>query len=639
RFSRYRVTEMRGEDAIKAVLEPAKKILNDPEVAKEIIKKLPPPRFAEYNPHESGGESWKSKRIEPFILSLFCYQANERRWRKRDDFLTMELVREMDARNLLHEFYMEKTKNLDHVRTVVEDLLVTDEGYKKWLDRESLAARNVTGDEIDKLVDSRILRKDTRGEVEYVELIHDVLAEILAERRTERKDKEKKQEEERLREIEADKKKRKNRRIIAALSILVFVIFSASIAWTIYQKNITQKETERANLEAKRAEDAERVKQSIQLAFQSMDVQKKVPKLSFSLAEAGYKNKDRNQFTRKAVLSAFYSAEFYDKLRQNMWGVFDSEQTFYWTAFSSDEKKIVTITSREAKLWNWNRSENKITGDKVQLPKENLLFFKHVAFSPNGKTILLGTNNPQTLLIWDLDKDMLNRMQLEYKVKTAVFYRFGKRKHTCILTANSDNKVRILDLSGNVLRTSEKHDDIDFAIASTKGKYIASGSRDNTVRLWEPEKNKILKTFSYKKSPIVTASFSRDGRLFLTAARDGGVQLWDITKKDGRIVNLNSDEIKSSEIRIAAFAPDGKYILTVGSKDKMVRLWSIENNYPLIEFTEFKEDVHTLSFSPPGGGYILIAPQKSPAQLRPVDPDVIMDIVKGKFDALPLIKE
>ncbi|MCP4149959.1 MAG: ATP-binding protein, partial [bacterium] len=119
RFSRYRVTEMRGEDAIKAVLGPAKEFLDDPEVAKEIIKKLPPLRFAEYNPHESADESWKSKRIEPFILSLFCYQVNEKRRRKREKKLTMELVRDMDARNLLHEFYMDNTKNLEHVRTVV----------------------------------------------------------------------------------------------------------------------------------------------------------------------------------------------------------------------------------------------------------------------------------------------------------------------------------------------------------------------------------------------------------------------------------------------------------------------------------------------------------------------------------------
>jgi hypothetical protein len=53
------------------------------------------------------------------------------------------------------------------------------------------------------------------------------------------------------------------------------------------------------------------------------------------------------------------------------------------------------------------------------------------------------------------------------------------------------------------------------------------------------------------------------------------------------------------------------------------------NNFLVMEFKEWKDIIRSVSFSS-DGKYILIAPAKGPAELRPIAPVTIIDLVNGK---------
>lgn len=71
---------------------------------------------------------------------------------------------------------------------------------------------------------------------------------------------------------------------------------------------------------------------------------------------------------------------------------------------------------------------------------------------------------------------------------------------------------------------------------SPDGKYIATGSQDKTIKLWDLSGNLIADFVGYQdgvqfieiKSPVLSVSFSPDGKYLAASYDDGVVRLWPI---------------------------------------------------------------------------------------------------------------
>ncbi len=63
---------------------------------------------------------------------------------------------------------------------------------------------------------------------------------------------------------------------------------------------------------------------------------------------------------------------------------------------------------------------------------------------------------------------------------------------------------------------------------SPDGRFIASGSLDKTVKLWDVETGIELRTFAGHSSSVLSVSFSPDGRFIASGSVDDAVKLWDI---------------------------------------------------------------------------------------------------------------
>ncbi len=74
---------------------------------------------------------------------------------------------------------------------------------------------------------------------------------------------------------------------------------------------------------------------------------------------------------------------------------------------------------------------------------------------------------------------------------------------------------------------------------SPDGSLLASGSWDQTIKLWEVATGQEVRTLSGHSSTVSSVAFSPDGRLLASGSWDGTVLLWDATRfKAPKITSL-----------------------------------------------------------------------------------------------------
>ncbi|MDM8564898.1 TIR domain-containing protein [Candidatus Halobeggiatoa sp. HSG11] len=185
----------------------------------------------------------------------------------------------------------------------------------------------------------------------------------------------------------------------------------------------------------------------------------------------------------------------------------------------------------------------------------------------------------------------------------------GYFEHALLLAAQAFNEKDIVTSKSNLLRVlqAKKHKKaylyghsggVTSIVISPDGNLLASGSIDNTVRLWDVKKQKPLgKPLTGHYSDVRSVSFSPDGKTLASAGDDNTVRLWDVETHKSLGKPLTGH---SSDVRSVSFSPDGK-TLASASYDKTVRLWDVETHKSLGEpLTGHSDGVMSVSFSPDG---------------------------------------
>ena len=154
-------------------------------------------------------------------------------------------------------------------------------------------------------------------------------------------------------------------------------------------------------------------------------------------------------------------------------------------------------------------------------------------------------------------------------------------------------------------RVRRLHTGIVNSVAiSPDRKYIASGSNDNTVKLWRVSlflrgEDALVRTMWRHFGHVFSVAFSPDGQYLASASGDKTVKLWHVeTGECTRTIEEHSDFVVS-----VAFSPNGK-TLASGSYDKTVKLWRVDQildgSNPLIRTMEHSDWVMCVAFSPDG---------------------------------------
>jgi WD40 repeat protein len=131
---------------------------------------------------------------------------------------------------------------------------------------------------------------------------------------------------------------------------------------------------------------------------------------------------------------------------------------------------------------------------------------------------------------------------------------------------------------------------------SQDGKFLLSGSRDKTLKVWNLSTKRLDRTLTGSRSGIAAVAVSPDGQFFVDGNLNGTVRLWNWRNK--KTVGTSAQQINSLNV---AFSPDSQRLVSAGGADKTVRLWAIKNS-KLLTQQKMKVDqwVGAVAFSPNG---------------------------------------
>ncbi|MGB3208654.1 MAG: serine/threonine-protein kinase [Crinalium sp.] len=146
------------------------------------------------------------------------------------------------------------------------------------------------------------------------------------------------------------------------------------------------------------------------------------------------------------------------------------------------------------------------------------------------------------------------------------------------------------------VRTLTGHSNLVRSVAfSLDGKILASGSWDNTIKLWNMDTNQLIHTLTGHSDPVSAVVFSPDNQIIASGSADGSIKLWQ--SSNGRLMRSlrgHTDWIKS-----VAISPNGE-TLASGSDDNTIKIWQIDSG--VLNNTLFGHlyPVSSVTFSPDG---------------------------------------
>ncbi|MBF0567972.1 MAG: AAA family ATPase, partial [Nitrospirae bacterium] len=145
-----------------------------------------------------------------------------------------------------------------------------------------------------------------------------------------------------------------------------------------------------------------------------------------------------------------------------------------------------------------------------------------------------------------------------------------------------------------------KHSGIVFALAmSPDGKFLATASGDFTLKLWDLETCREVRTFFGHQWLVRACVFTQDGSEIISGSWDNTLKLWDI--KTGELIRTFSGH--QDRVSTCILTQDGSGIIS-GSWDRTLKLWDIKTGEVIRTFSGHKGEVYTCIQTQDGSGII-----------------------------------
>jgi WD40 repeat protein len=264
-----------------------------------------------------------------------------------------------------------------------------------------------------------------------------------------------------------------------------------------------------------------------------------------------------------------------------------------------------------------------------------------ISFSPDGSRLVIGFNDGP-IKLWDINNNLLHKTIDGFSrlsTKSSVFHPDGinfaisndysgeilwdynsgnlvKKYYgipgvACIaissdgkmLARGSEGGIFIDDVftGNNIIKFQTRNKEVLSLAFSPDGSILASGgsaygiNEQDSIKLWDPNTGKRIRTLSGHSYITKSVAFSPDGSILASGGWDEVIKIWN--SNTGQLIHtlIGHEEVISS----IAFSPDGAFLAS-GGWDGTIKIWNSNTGRLIRTLSGHSYNIHSIAFSPIG---------------------------------------
>ena len=524
--------------------------------------------------------------ISTNLLSLVCNRLYVESQKSGSTYIRLSLVNSFVKDNPFERLYKEATHGLSNrEKTYIENNLVDSAGRRNSISESDflLNVKNYA-----KLLEgkNKILQRvstSSDGKSCRIELIHDSFCEPLS----------------------ILKEKRRNQlRVMQILGLVGIISLVSGVALFIYYQNTKLVENhtkEIASAATQLIEDGDSY--TARLLLQEIE-----PKSHFLRCDIPYTGE------WEAALR---------KANKHNSAILKANEELKSISFSP-VRNLIASSDRYGNIIVWESS----SGAMIKNIKGNGRLIKTIDFSPDGELLATGSNDDTIRIIncntwmcekkipvgcsylWALKFSPDGKYLLSSDSNGHIAFRDTKTFETAYMTPGkhrgvvesiefnpegdkfvtcADDTIRVWDYkTGHLLHKLIGHSgSVDAACFNEDGSLIASGSRDQTIRIWDVNKEKCIDTlYDHGVYDIPSLCFYGDN---IISVSGHDIKIWD-KKRVRRTLSNHTQRINSFVL-----IPQGKQIASA-SNDRTIRLWDLDSKDEVSKVWKRSYGGHNIAF-------------------------------------------
>jgi WD40 repeat protein len=262
--------------------------------------------------------------------------------------------------------------------------------------------------------------------------------------------------------------------------------------------------------------------------------------------------------------------ELIETLSESPWVVSGLVDEVNSLAFSADGQTLVSVGADSTiKIWHVGAL------DLIDILHKHNGIVRCVAFTPDGRMLATGGDD-RKILFWDLTE---RRVAIALSLDDTAAHSLVLSKDGQTLVTGSYRKIKVWRISYQTGETTLEDTEpvltlmghahiVRSLVMSADAKILVSGSRDQTIKVWNLETGELIRTLKGHRDEVCAIALSPDEQIIASGSADKTIKLWHL--RTGELLATFTGHTHT--VTAVAFTASGEMLVS-GSLDKTIKIW------------------------------------------------------------------